>query len=109
MDTVTGWMLVAVTLLFLPLLVTAGFAVVWWRTLERPWLFIVTGSLALFGLFMTVGELLTPAHDAYMFVSGAQARGSTLPEFASSRALTVLVLIALAIPMLFWLRAGLRK
>lgn len=106
--------MLAFGLLLLPLLLSAGAVLCWYRSLSRPTLYAVASVLSLIGLQFLLREALSPLVFT-QFVGGEGAgvavqeqRDSILP-FLHWQLPVAIALIALGVPYLWWLKLALRK
>jgi hypothetical protein len=112
-------MLTTVITPFLPLVWVLIASAFWWRQLQTPWLFIVAGLLALFGIQAVVSFLwgYWPIMSGGYFleqndlVSGRVFSDVELQhriEEANRVAITkAFMVLAASIPFLLWLKSGL--
>lgn len=112
-------MLPSVLMPFLPIAWVAIASVFWWRALSSPWLFLVTGLLALLGVQAVVsffwdywphisgGYFL----EANNFVSGKLPSEAEIQRHLEEKnriAITqAIILLVAAVPLLWWLKSGL--
>lgn len=90
-------------LIFMPLILAIVASALLWRLLTRPWLFLVTSTLALLG----VQSIAAPAAVGYFLSFGSPSVPS--PGFDRSLAVSAVLIIALGAPFMWWLSRGLRK
>jgi hypothetical protein len=97
---------VITTLIFLPAILALISSAIAWRTVSRPWLFLVASALGLFG----VQALVAPAVTAFFLFPPPAGSVADL-TFGFGRGLVVGAALQLIVglPFVWWLGRGLRK
>ena len=101
-------------LLLLPLILSAGAVLCWYRSLSRPTLYAVASALSLIGLQFLLREALSPLVFT-QFVGGeaggvsAQEQRDSIVPFLQWQVPVAVATIALGVPFLWWLKLALRK
>ena len=112
-------MLPAVLMPLLPVLWMAVASAFWWRSLSSPWLFLVAGLLALFGVQAVVSffwDYLPHISGGYFLEANNFVAGKSPSEAEVQRHLEemnrvaftqAMIVLVTAVPLLWWLRRGL--
>ncbi len=98
-----SWQIAA--LLLGPLVLPLISALLWWRTLARPFLFTVVGFLSVLGL----NAMVAPVTVATFLFDAAAGRYHQMQAYANGMLAASLIEVAAAAVLLVWLRRGLRK
>ena len=93
------------TLVGLPVIIAILASVIAWRTVSRPWLFLVASLLALLGL----QGIAAPAATAVFYPSPVSGPLTWDSPFARGLVLSAVLQLAVGGPFLWWLSRGLRK
>jgi hypothetical protein len=106
-------------LLLLPALLAIVSTAVWWSTLTRPWLFGAVACLSLLGLQTLLREfLMQPTITNFVSIGKKELTSPPLSDqvgalvdlaLQKSVAAMVILLIALGVPLLYWLKHGLSR
>ena len=92
-------------LVSLPLLLGVLATAIVWRSVSRPWLFLVAAVLALLGL----QGILAPAATALFLSSEGSAPLTTESGFGRALIFAAVLQVLMGIPFMWWLSRGLRK
>src|SRR6266850_6561545 len=98
----------------LPLALAGILSAVWWDALARPWLFLATGSLALYG-FLTLVVFavifIGPGFRGYFLEVPTQSneRSSSLDPFTTTTAIALVAFLIIGTAILYALRQWLSK
>lgn len=90
-------------LVLMPLFLAIGASAFVWRRISRPWLFLVTSVLTMFGL----QGIAVPVAVSYFLPSDVAPVPN--PVFDRGLLLSVAIEVLLGVPFLLWLSRGLRK
>ena len=99
-----------------PLALAIAASVISWRSVARPWLFSTVSLLSLAGLQLALRELVFQTSFAanHALVSGDAVPGSFMYDLATAAldghfVLVSALTVILGVPLVAWLRKGLRK
>lgn len=86
----------------------------WWRQLSSPWLFLVASVLALFGVQAVISFVWDwwPQLTGSYFLEAVRTEAEMQRQFEEQNRAAVIqaaLVLAAAIPFLFWLKGGLAK
>ena len=95
-----------VILIFLPVILAVAASVICWRTLSRPFLFLVAAVLSLGGM----QALIAPVAFSIMLPGmGSLQEAATDGAFVQTHIVSTGVQVTLGLAFLWWLYRGLRK
>ncbi len=100
------------TLLF-PIAVPFIATAVFWRKLDRRWLFLVVSFFSIVGMDYLAFDVLNNALDPHIVTAESGNVVASMTEFAHSRhismVLTDAVVAVVGLPLLYWLFTALRR
>ena len=77
-----------------PFVLATGAAALWWGTLARPWIFLVLGNVALYGLIvvavLVANQFVTDGYFLEVNTQGSKSQAPAIEPF------TLVILVAMA-------------
>jgi len=97
----------------LPFVMATGVAALWWGALARPWIFLVLGNVALYGLIvvavLVANQFVTGGYFLEVNAQGSKSQGPAIEPFTLAILIVVGVFILVGGTILWGLKVWLAK